>query len=177
MARQKLEKHIDTIQSIPPHSVEFAIHHAINEIRLWQGLGDLMWDEDAAAVARLHSDNMAADCFFAHEDPHDGSSVGDRLARAGVPWAVCRENLFLGRNVSDPVAAPVDGWMQSPGHRANILTPAFDAGGIGLAADSYGGLYVTQCFLHRPLTMCDAPSALSRLWSTLFAPCVHPQGR
>lgn len=67
----------------------------------------------------------------------------DRLAAAGYPWQAYAENIASGY---DNAGTVVSGWMQSSGHRANILNPAYTEIGVGVAIDSGGRAHYTQVF-------------------------------
>jgi uncharacterized protein YkwD len=70
----------------------------------------------------------------------DGSSPGDRITRAGYTWSAYGENVAYGYATPEQV---MNGWMNSPGHRANILNCSFKEIGVGLAQP---GSYWTQDF-------------------------------
>lgn len=78
-------------------------------------------------AAQAHSEDMAINNFFSHTGS-DGSSPGDRISRAGYNWRSYGENIAAGYTTPEAV---VTAWMDSPGHRANILTCGFDHLGIG----------------------------------------------
>lgn len=94
---------------------------------------------DAAALS--HSEYMAQLRFFSHEQK-DGSVVGDRAHDAGYTWRTIGENIASGQRT--PKEA-VEGWLDSPGHCANIMNAAFVEMGIGYAVSpKRGTLYWTQ---------------------------------
>jgi uncharacterized protein YkwD len=111
----------------------------VNEERRAHGLGPLQADPQAAEVARAHSMDMFARGYFSHITPQ-GEDPFDRLRRAGVRFRIAGENLALARTL--PMAH--QGLMNSPGHRANILRPAFGRVGIGVIDGGRYGLMVTQ---------------------------------
>ena len=126
-------------------SIEQRIFESINQIRQENKLPALKWSAKMAAAARSHSSRMAARHFFSHEDPQYGGP-DSRLNAAGIAWRLCGENIFEDAGEADPVRSAVRGWMQSAGHRKNILTRGFTHTGIGVAA-SRGGMYtITQMF-------------------------------
>lgn len=137
---------------LPPQSatatqIEAAIRESINEVRQENELQTLQNNEQLAAVARNYSRQMAEQNFFSHTGA-DGSSLQDRVGAGGIIYWVVGENLFKGTNVPQPVNVAVDGWMKSPGHRANILRPVFTETGVGVwrVNNTY---YITQLFLRR----------------------------
>ncbi len=86
------------------------------------------------AAAKGHSLDMAQHNFFAHEGS-DGSSVGDRLTRQGYLWNFYAEDLACGYNSS---SAAVQGWMDSPAHRDNLLAEKARQIGVGYVGDQGG---------------------------------------
>ena len=109
-----------------------------------EGLPPLEWDDEAAAVALGHSQDMSDRSFFDHVNP-DGMGPGDRIAAAGLSVRGWAENIAMGYPTPEAVTA---GWMNSPGHRANILLTWTTHMGIGVAYGP-GGPYWTQVFLAR----------------------------
>ncbi|WP_254766927.1 CAP domain-containing protein [Salinilacihabitans rarus] len=129
--------------------VERAIHEEVNEVRTDRGLRALEYDEDLAAVARAHSEDMAENRFLSHTGS-DGSTVGDRYDRAGVTCQAWGENALYnyhaGEDPETVAQKSVQQWMDSPGHRENLLDSRWDAEGIGVAVTDDGRLYATQNF-------------------------------
>lgn len=134
--------------STPTEAMEEAIRQRIDAIRVEQGLPSLAADKELARLAREYSRRMAEESFFSHTDP-SGRSLVDRLQEAGIPYRAAGENIFRSFNVPDPVQAAVEGWLRSPGHRANILGPQFRSTGIGIWRQGEH-LFFTQIFLRRP---------------------------
>jgi uncharacterized protein YkwD len=126
-------------------SVEQRIFQAINQVRQENKLPALKWNPKIAEVARSHSTRMATKRFFSHEDPKFGGP-SNRLSAAGIAWRLCGENIFEEHGQADPVRAAVRGWMQSSGHRKNILTRGFIDSGIGVAISRDGSYTITQMF-------------------------------
>lgn len=128
--------------------MEEQVRKGINAVRREHGLAPLQGNADLADVARSHSRRMVEEKFFAHVDP-DGHSMVDRLQAAGIAYRLAAENIFSCTNVPDPVATAVTGWMNSPGHRTNILRPEVTETGVGIwqEGDSF---YFTQVFLRPP---------------------------
>ncbi|WP_261575020.1 CAP domain-containing protein [Frankia gtarii] len=107
-----------------------------------EGLAPLAVDARLAAAAEGHCRDMAARGFFAHTSP-DGRTVSDRVTDLGYRYARVAENIAAGQTTAEEVVA---GWMQSPGHRANILIPQLRQIGIGHATGGEYGSYWTQVF-------------------------------
>jgi uncharacterized protein YkwD len=114
-----------------------------NAERAKAGCGSLRLDVHLRTAARGHSTDMAVHNYFSHTG-RDGSDPGDRMAAAGYNtrrgWA---ENIAAGYPSPRSV---MNGWMNSSGHRANILNCRLRALGVGVARASNGRLYWTQDF-------------------------------
>ena len=157
-------------------SLEKEIHQLINAERIKRRIPELIWDEQIAVIARDHSEDMASNDYFSHDNLH-GESPTDRGNRSGYP---CRkslgggvfsyglaENIWLGweyssytywaggsrydwMSQSQLARQAVSSWMNSTGHRENILEPQYDRSGIGAGFGTSGGkdhaVYLTQNF-------------------------------
>ncbi|MFJ5310181.1 CAP domain-containing protein [Streptomyces sp. NPDC088350] len=113
-----------------------------NGERARAGLPPLAVDPLLATAAQAHSTDMVARAFYSHTSP-DGSQPWDRAAAAGSRRRTIGENIACGQRSPAEV---VEGWMNSPGHRANILKPDFTHIGIGFAGGGQMGTYWTQLF-------------------------------
>ncbi|WP_272063403.1 CAP domain-containing protein [Oscillatoria sp. CS-180] len=100
-----------------------------NEFRQQNGLDRLVVDTDLADTADLHSENMARQDFFSHTGK-DGSEPWDRAKGEGYESGFVGENIAAGTLYSTPEDV-VQGWIDSPGHRANMLNPDFNEIGVG----------------------------------------------
>jgi uncharacterized protein YkwD len=121
----------------------------INQQRAAVGLQPLTWSDDAAKIARVHSENMANFKFFSHEGL-DGSMVSDRADAFGVSkWRAIAENIAYNRGYANPISFVVERWMKSTGHRENILNGRWKESGIGIAITADGTHYFTQVFVQR----------------------------
>jgi uncharacterized protein YkwD len=127
------------------NTLEMRITQRVNDVRSSNGKGTLHHNVRLAEVARDYSRRMAEENFFAHTAP-DGSTLGQRVSQNGIHYRLVGENLFMGRRLSSPVDSAVKGWLDSPGHRDNMLTDSFTQTGVGVwrAGDAY---YATQLFL------------------------------
>ncbi|MFB6518108.1 CAP domain-containing protein [Streptomyces sp. NPDC056401] len=111
----------------------------VNKERAAVGCPVLTVNEKLAKAAQDHSEDMAAHSNMSHTGS-DGSDPGQRITRAGYQWRTYAENVAYGY----PTAAQVmEGWMNSPGHKRNILDCDLKEIGIGLAQP---GQYWTQDF-------------------------------
>lgn len=117
----------------------------VNEDRRRAGLGELIWDEEVAKVARKHSAEMRRTQVVAHLSPTTGSAA-DRLRAAGLKSAMVLENVARAYGVAEAHA----GLMDSPGHRQNIMSPLATHLGIGVTlGELVSGrpeMFVTQVF-------------------------------
>ncbi|MGV9850078.1 CAP domain-containing protein [Streptomyces sp. NPDC003442] len=105
-------------------------------------LAPLAPDPRLTAAAQAHSDDMVARDFYSHTGP-EGHQPWDRARTAGATHRGIGENIACGQRSPEEV---VRGWMNSPGHRANILKPDFTHIGVGHATGSRAGTYWTQVF-------------------------------
>lgn len=113
----------------------------VNQERQKRGLNALVWDEEIAKVARLHSADMFRRGYFAH-DNLDGLTPFDRMEIGDITFGLAGENLAL----APSVALAHQGLMDSPGHRENILRPGFKRIGIGCQDGGVYGKMFTQNF-------------------------------
>ncbi|WP_107102016.1 sigma-70 family RNA polymerase sigma factor [Streptomyces silaceus] len=113
----------------------------VNAERSKAGCGPVTSNSKLATAATKHSDDMAARNYFDHTSP-DGTDPGDRITAAGYRWSTYGENIARGQQTP---AAVMDSWMNSSGHRANILNCDFKELGVGIHNGS-GGPWWTQAF-------------------------------
>lgn len=114
----------------------------VNVERQKAGLPTLQMDSAISNVARAKSKDMAVNNYFAHQSPTYGSA-GDMLRQFGIKWSAWGENIAAGQRTPETV---VNAWMNSPGHRANILSNNFSKIGVGYETNSSGRPYWTQIF-------------------------------
>ncbi len=155
------------------YQLEKRIHELVNVERSKKGLNTLSWCEDLANIARYHSKDMATRNYFNHVSP-EGEDFSARYQKFGyrcenrVGNMVYRggENLFLNNlvksytydkdtgevidyrfnSIEEIAQSSVAGWMNSPGHRENILMPYFKKEGIGISITEDGKIYITENF-------------------------------
>lgn len=109
-----------------------ALLDAVNWSRALAGLSPVRCDARMVRAARDHAKDMVRRDFFDHDSP-DGQSIADRATRAGYAWQAVGENLSAGRETAGEV---VQAWLDSPGHRDNMLDPDMrDAGVAYVRAD------------------------------------------
>lgn len=116
----------------------------MNADRKANGLPALKLNMNVVKVARVHGQDMINRKFFAHENP-DGQSPFDRMQAAGISFRYAGENLAINRSVT----AAEQAFMNSSGHRANILNPNYTEVGIGVRYDAAGSVYVVQNFISK----------------------------
>ena len=123
-------------------------------------LRPLSYNQELTVAARRHSQDMGDRNFFSHTTPKpDEIEFQDRITDAGYNYQTCGENIAAGYATPEAV---VDGWMNSDGHRRNILDPDYCDIGVGYAAvdGSQYYHYWTQDFGRRAgVTQCPAPVA------------------
>src|SRR5438046_7806378 len=119
---------------------ERQLFEALNRERTAQGLSALQWDNALFKAARQHALGMANLNRLEHQLPSESNLEG-RLAEAGARFGAIAENIAIGPN--PPIIHA--GWMDSPGHRKNILDPRLTSVGIA-AVRGTGGLFAIQDF-------------------------------
>jgi uncharacterized protein YkwD len=130
-------------------AMERSAFQKTNQARVENGLSPLAWDAELCRLARAHSQDMARQGYFAHETP-DGLQLKDRARAMGIArFRVIGENIAYNKGYDDPGAFAVERWMNSGGHRANMLYVGFQASGIGSYISSDGNVYLTQVFINR----------------------------
>ena len=112
----------------------------VNAERAKGGLKALQMDENVRSVARLKSQDMNQKNYFSHTSPTYGSPF-DMMKKFGINYSSAGENIAQGYTTPEAV---VTGWMNSPGHRANIMNGSFTHIGVGYEAN---GNYWTQMFV------------------------------
>ncbi|MGB7622719.1 MAG: CAP domain-containing protein [Terriglobia bacterium] len=111
----------------PPSDFALRVLELVNKERVKWGCRPLRMKSLLNDAAFEHSRDMARHHFMSHTGA-DGSQPGDRMTRAGYEWMKSAENIAAGYTSPESV---VNGWMKSPGHRANILDCSFRDTGVG----------------------------------------------
>lgn len=122
--------------SVAPEVAEFV--ELVNAHRTSMGLDALTWDDQVAAVAQAHSEDMVARGFFSHTNP-DGESPFDRLTAAGITYLSAGENIAYGYPTASSVLAA---WLGSSGHRANIENSNYTHHGVGLEGTLWTHVFI-----------------------------------
>ncbi|AEY65448.1 CAP domain-containing protein [Clostridium sp. BNL1100] len=115
----------------------------VNAERAKNGLKPLTMNAQVNKTATLKSQDMAKLGYFDHNSPTYGSPF-DMMKKYGISYRTAGENIAMGQTTPEQV---MKGWMNSPGHRANILKSSFTQIGVGVAKNSSGRLYWTQQFI------------------------------
>ncbi|MCC0680388.1 sporulation protein [Clostridioides sp. ES-S-0005-03] len=115
----------------------------VNVERSKAGLNPLTLDADVSNVATKKSQDMIDNNYFAHNSPTYGSPF-DMLKKFGISYKTAGENIAMGQKTPKEV---VNAWMNSEGHRKNILNPNYSKIGVGVAQKSGGSIYWTQIFV------------------------------
>ncbi|MBQ8392988.1 MAG: SafA/ExsA family spore coat assembly protein [Clostridia bacterium] len=121
-------------------SYEMEVIHLVNNIRAEKGLKELTYNWELSRVARYKSQDMKDNKYFSHTSPVYGSPF-QMMKSFGITYKTAGENIARGQRTPEEV---VNAWMNSSGHRANILNSSFTQIGVGYVAD---GNYWTQMFI------------------------------
>lgn len=131
-----------TTTSSNMNSDEKEVFELINKQRIQNGLSPLKENSELQRVARIKAQDMVNNNYFSHTSPTYGSPF-DMMKSFKISYNTAGENIAGNSSNSDAVIA----WMNSPGHRANILNSSFNQTGIGVVKGSkYGEIYV-QMFI------------------------------
>ena len=120
-----------------------------NQVRAQNGLPPLSVELSLIWAAQVHANDQAALNRLSHTGRHGDAGqriVGQRATRRDYRWSAWGENVAAG---APDAASVLNGWMNSPEHRANILNPSYTDIGVGLAYSSNGTPYWTMV-LARP---------------------------
>ncbi|PCG87330.1 RNA polymerase [Streptomyces sp. WZ.A104] len=124
-----------------PAGTAAQVTELVNAERAKAGCGPVSVNELLNTAAQRHSADMAARDYFSHTSP-DGTDPGDRITAAGYRWSTYGENIAKGQRTPADV---MKAWMNSPGHRANILNCSFKEIGVGKQESGDGPVW-TQKF-------------------------------
>ena len=117
-----------------------AVASLVHAARQDAGLSELELDADLCAAAQARAQEIAQS--FSHTRP-DGSSCFTILEEFGISYRAAGENIAMGQRTPEEV---MDGWMNSSGHRANILNGTFTSIGVGYYVDGAGAAHWVQIF-------------------------------
>lgn len=132
-----------TVITTPPTGVsqdEQVLLDLVNKARAEAGVGPLQFDEELMKVARLKAKDMVDNNYFSHQSPTYGSPF-DMMRQFGISFKTAGENIAGNRTVEGAFKA----WMNSEGHKKNILNAGFNYTGIGIVdSPKYGKMLVQQ---------------------------------
>jgi uncharacterized protein YkwD len=161
VASPEVSRYID---SLDPAKIEQRIHKLVNIERKKHGLTALTWNKSLTELARKYSKDMGLRDYFSHETP-EGLDLQARYKRDGVScgsgggaenialehvysrcWFTGESANYEWQTAEEIAEETVRGWMDSKGHRANILNPLWRSEGIGVFIRDNGSVYITQNF-------------------------------
>lgn len=125
-------------------SDETLAFNLLNADRAKNGLKPLKLNSQLTSLGEKYAKDMIQRNFFSHTNP-EGLSPFDRMKNAGITYSYAGENLAINTNVNTAETA----FMNSSGHRANILSPNYTDVGLGVAYDAKGSAYVVQEFISK----------------------------
>lgn len=134
-----------TIPEISEKNFEGQVVRLVNQKRAAAGLKPLTHNWELSRVARYKSMDMRDKRYFSHTSPTYGSPF-NMMKNFGIHYRSAGENIAQGQATPQAV---VNAWMNSPGHRANIMSTQFTEIGVGYAAGGSGRHYWTQMFISR----------------------------
>lgn len=123
--------------------MESEVIRLVNNERERMGISPLRENSDLSRVARIKSEDFINNNYFTHNSPIYGTPF-EMLNNFKIPFTAAAENIASGQKTPTEV---MQTWMNSPGHRSNILNETFNQIGVGVARDNSGTLYWTQLFI------------------------------
>lgn len=135
----------ETIQNTTNSSAtseEIELLKLINQERTKSGLGELKFDEELLKVARIKAQDLVDNNYFSHNSPVYGSPF-EMMKSFGITYKAAGENIAGNSTLQGAVTA----WMNSEGHRANILSNAYNYTGIGIVSSPKYGKVLVQMFI------------------------------
>ncbi|NLV49342.1 MAG: SafA/ExsA family spore coat assembly protein [Clostridiales bacterium] len=127
-------------------ALEQKVIDLVTQQRAYNGLPALKANWEVCRVARYKSQDMIDKRYFAHQSPTYGSPF-NMMENFGIRFSAAGENIAYGQRTPQEV---MNSWMNSPGHRSNILNRTYNQIGVGVAKSSNGTFYWTQMFIKYP---------------------------
>lgn len=124
-------------------AIEAQVVELVNQKRAANGLKPLRLNWELARVARYKSMDMRDRNYFSHDSPTYGSPF-EMMKAFGIRYSAAAENIAAGQRTAQAV---MNSWMNSPGHRSNILSASYTEIGVGYASGGKYGHYWTQMFI------------------------------
>jgi uncharacterized protein YkwD len=133
------------------NSIELATYNLVNKYRQSRNLPPLVADPDISAQAKAHSEQMARSGNMSHD------GFNERVASVAktIVYRNAAENVAYNMGYGQPDLVAVQGWIESPGHKKNMIGQ-FDLTGIGVARGAKGEYYFTQIFIRKAFYVKDA---------------------
>ena len=133
----------DMDEAIPQNEIAREMLAQVNQQRRNAGLSELSLSQELTKVATVKAEDMRDQGYFSHTSPTYGSPF-DMMKEFGINYRTAGENIAKGQK---SVEAVMNGWMNSTGHRANILNGNFNKLGVGYCSDNAGNTYWVQMFI------------------------------
>lgn len=124
-------------------ALESEVIRLVNSERTRAGVPALTENSELSRVARIKSNDFIENNYFSHNSPTYGTPF-EMLRSSGIQYTAAAENIAKGQGTAQDV---MNTWMNSQGHRANILNSTYNQIGVGVARDDNGTLYWTQLFI------------------------------
>ncbi|HHT37872.1 MAG TPA: LysM peptidoglycan-binding domain-containing protein [Mollicutes bacterium] len=140
---QKVNIPDETTTSDDVRSLETEVIRLVNEERRRAGRPALVENSELSRIGRIKSNDFISNNYFSHNSPTYGTPF-DMLRSFGISFTAAAENIAKGQGTATDV---MNTWMNSQGHRANILNTTYNQIGVGVARDNNGVLYWTQMFI------------------------------
>ena len=131
----------DNTQNMGKYDLE--VLQFVNQERLKEGLPTLTYNAKLANLADVKAADMRDNNYFSHTSPKYGSPF-DMMKQFGIRYSFAGENIAKGQKTPESV---MDAWMNSSGHRANILSDNYEQLGVGYETDKSGNTYWVQMFI------------------------------
>ena len=133
----------DMDEAIPQNEIAREMLAQVNQQRRNAGLSELSLSQELTKVATVKAEDMRDQGYFSHTSPTYGSPF-DMMKEFGINYRTAGENIAKGQK---SVEAVMNGWMNSTGHRENILNSNFTKLGVGYCTDNAGNTYWVQMFI------------------------------
>ena len=130
-------------EAIPQLGLARVMLAQVNKQRRSAGLSELSLSQELTKVAQIKAEDMRDQGYFGHTSPNYGSPF-EMMQEFGINYGTAGENIAQGQPSVESVMA---GWMNSSGHRANILNENFTQLGVGYCIDEAGNTYWVQMFI------------------------------
>ena len=141
-SKDNIEHGDDKVEQSAPSTEAEAVLNLVNKERAKAGLKPLKMSEELRSIANLKAKDMAENNYFSHTSQTYGTPF-DMLQQFGVHYSAAGENIAAGQRTPEEV---MNAWLNSSGHRANILNKNFDTLGVGIYEGGAYGIYWVQLF-------------------------------